>query len=56
MKLSAPGKLSFYISLLLLILGLLAKFAVIGAIVPHAGWLLLAAWVVLAAGCVLTGF
>lgn len=56
MKLSAPGKMAFYISVLLLILGVLAKFAVIGAIAPHAGWLLLGAWIVLALGCLLTGF
>ncbi len=56
MKLSAPSKLAFYLSLILLIIALLAMFtAVIPAAIP-AGYTLLAAWVVLAAGNVLTGF
>ena len=56
MNLSAPSKLAFYISLVLFIVALLAHFT---GIIPDsipAIYAMLAAWVVLAAGNVLTGF
>ena len=56
MNLSAPSKLAFYISVVLLIIALLAMFtAIIPAAIP-AGYALLASWIVLALGCLLTGF
>ena len=56
MKLSAPSKLFFLISLVLLIIGLLGAFSIVGAIsTAVGGYLVIAAWVVLALGCLLTG-
>lgn len=54
MKLSAPSKPVFTISLVLFILAILGQFA-IGALAPYVLWLALAAWVVVALGCLMTG-
>jgi len=55
MKLSAPGKPLFLISLILLILALLAFFGIVAPIAGYAFWLAVAAWVALAIGCLMTG-
>ncbi|MEM9016483.1 MAG: hypothetical protein AAGC68_05680 [Verrucomicrobiota bacterium] len=55
MKLSAPSKPLFLVSAILFVVGILAKFGVIGAAVPFLGWILIAAYVVLAIGCLMTG-
>lgn len=56
MKLSAPGKPLFIVSLVLFILALLG---VLGVAIPVIGgytiWLALASWVALAIGCLMTG-
>ncbi|MEM6278730.1 MAG: hypothetical protein AAF733_04580 [Verrucomicrobiota bacterium] len=54
MKLSAPTKPIFLVSLVLFILALLGKFAV-AALAPYVLWLALAAWIVIAIGCLLKG-
>lgn len=54
MKLSAPTKPLFLVSLILFILALLGNFAV-GALAPYAFWLALAAWIVIAIGCIMKG-
>lgn len=54
MKLSAPGKPLFLVSLVLFILAILGQFA-IAAIAPYVLWLAVAAWIVLAIGCLMTG-
>jgi len=55
MKLNAPGKLTFYISVILLILGLLLWFNVFTIPSVPSTYALVASWIVLAAGCILTG-
>lgn len=55
MKLSAPSKPIFLVSLVLFILALVGKFAAVAVLTPNFVWILLAAWVVLALGCLLTG-
>lgn len=56
MKLSAPGKPLFVISLVLFILALLGT---LGVVIPVIGaftaWIAIAAWVALAVGCLMTG-
>ena len=54
MKLSAPSKIVFIISLVLLVLALLVSFGVLPIPVP-AFWVAIASWVVLAIGCLMTG-
>jgi len=55
MKLSAPTQVFFLISLVLFVLALLGSFAVIPAIAGYAFWLAVAAWGVLAIGCLMRG-
>jgi hypothetical protein len=55
MKLSAPGKPLFLVSLVLLVLALLMTFGVIGFIPVPAIWVAVAAWAALALGCLMTG-
>ncbi len=56
MKTSAPSQLCFIISLVLFILGILGGFGLVGAIAAYGTYLLVAAWVVLALGCLMKGF
>jgi hypothetical protein len=53
MKLNAPTQVFFLLALLLAILGVLGGFGVIAALAAYALWLVLAAYVVLAAGCLM---
>lgn len=55
MKLSAPKVSTFWISMILAILGLLGQVA-ISALAPYAFWILLVAFVLLALGSFLSGF
>lgn len=53
MKLNAPTQVFFLLALLLALLGVLGGFGIIGALAAYAFWLTLAAYVVLAAGCLM---
>lgn len=55
MKLSAPTQLFFIISLVLFVLALLGNFAVVAPLVTYAAYMFIAAYVVLALGCILKG-
>ncbi len=55
MKLSAPKKVIFFISLLLAVIGLLAGFGILAAASGKAFYLMTAAYVVLTAGVALKG-
>tara|TARA_R110002096_G_scaffold20971_3_gene68472 strand:- start:7686 stop:7856 length:171 start_codon:yes stop_codon:yes gene_type:complete len=55
MKLNAPTKLFFLISLILVVVALLGGLGVVGAIAGYSFWIAIAAWVVLALGCILKG-
>lgn len=48
MNLSAPTQIAFFASVILAIIGVLPLFGVV--LFPYAGWALVAAYVVLAAG------
>jgi|MudIll2142460700_1097286.scaffolds.fasta_scaffold826305_1 hypothetical protein len=54
MKLSAPKVVTFWIAVILAILGLLGQLA-IAALAPYAFWLLLIAFVLLALGNFVSG-
>ncbi len=56
MKLSAPTKLVFIISVVLFVLALLAEFGLISALAVALPWLWIAAFVLLALGVVLNDF
>ena len=56
MKLSAPKKNTFYISVALAVLALLGQFDVVSGLTSNAHLLGIAAYVVLAAGNYLKGF
>ena len=56
MKLSAPKKNTFYVSVALAVLALLGHFGVVPALAEYASVLGIAAYVILAAGVYLTGF
>jgi hypothetical protein len=53
MKLNAPTNVFFYISLALVVLGLLGKYAGLAAAAPYTFLLVLAGYVVLAIGVVM---
>ena len=56
MKLSAPTQVVFIISLILLVLALLGHFVTsIPLVAPYKFWLAIAAYAVLAAGCMMKG-
>jgi len=56
MKLSAPTKLVFIISVVLFVLALLAEFGLISALAVALPWLWIAAFVLLALGVLLNDF
>ncbi len=56
MRLSAPKKNTFYVSVALAVLALLGEFGVVGALSSYASWLGIAAYVILAAGNYFKGF
>lgn len=55
MKLSAPKNITFYIALIIAVLGLLGKFGVLAFLAPYAFWLVLVAFVLLALATLLKG-
>lgn len=55
MKLNAPKQVTFWISVLLFVVGLIATFVAIPFISGIALWLIVAAFVLLALSCVLKG-
>jgi hypothetical protein len=55
MNLSAPTTVVFVLSLILAVLAVLGTLVVIPVITPHAFWVAILAWLVLAIGNVMTG-
>ncbi|MCO5132952.1 MAG: hypothetical protein M9908_01110 [Phyllobacteriaceae bacterium] len=55
MSLSAPTTVVFIISVIIAIIGLLAGLAIIPGLPISAFWIMVIAWVVLAAGCLFKG-
>lgn len=55
MKLTAPKKITFWVSVVLVVLGLIGYFIVLPVLTPLAFWLVLAGFVLLAAANILTG-
>ena len=56
MKLSAPKQLTFWVSVALAVLGLLGVLVTIPFVTGAAFWFVLVGFVLLALGCLLTGF
>jgi hypothetical protein len=56
MQLSAPTRIVFLISLILVILALIGFFTPVAILTQYDFWFAVAAWVVLALGTLLTGF
>ena len=54
MKLSAPKNVTFYVAIVLAVIALIGFF--VGSMSPFAPWILLIAFVILAAGNVMEGF
>lgn len=55
MKLSAPSKPIFLISVVLAVVAILGGLGVVAAIAGYAFWIAIASFVVLAIGCLMTG-
>ncbi|CDX29356.1 conserved exported hypothetical protein [Mesorhizobium plurifarium] len=55
MNLSAPTQLVFIISLVIAIIGLFAAFGLLAFIPLASVWIMLIAYIVLAAGCLMRG-
>jgi hypothetical protein len=55
MNLSAPTQVVFLISLVIAIIALIGFFVTIPFVTVYAFWIAIAAYVVLAAGCLMTG-
>ncbi len=53
MRLSAPKTVTFWIAVVLVVLGLLASQGVLAALSAYAFWLVVAGFVLLALGCLL---
>lgn len=56
MKLTPPKQSTFWIALLIAVLGLLGGLGIVGALAPYAFWLALVAYIVLALGNFAKGF
>ena len=56
MKLTPPTKNVFWISVVAAVIGLIAKFGVVGFLAPYAFWLVLVAYVLLFLGVAMKGF
>ncbi len=54
-RLNAPTQILFLVSLAIAAFALVARFAVIPNVSPHAFWIGIIAYIVLALGCVLKG-
>ena len=55
MKLSAPKQITFWIAVVIAALGVIAKLVSIPVLSREPGWLMVIAFVVLAAGCLIEG-
>ena len=55
MKLSAPKNATFFVALILIVLGLVAKLGLVAAIAGYAFWLVFAGAVLLVLSVVLSG-
>ena len=55
MRLSAPKQITFWIAVVIAVVGVIAKLVSIPVLSQQPGWLLLIAFVVLAAGCLIEG-
>lgn len=55
MKLTPPTMATFWISVVLGVLGVLGMLGVVAMLAAYSGWLLLAAWVVLVLGLLVKG-
>ncbi len=55
MKLNAPTKIGFIISLVLFVLALLGHFTSLSIVSEQRFWLAIAAWLVMAVGCLFKG-
>ena len=56
MKLTPPTKNVFWISVVVAVVGLIAKFGLFAFLTPFAFWLVLVAFVLLVLGNAMTGF
>lgn len=56
MRLNAPTKLVWFISLILGILGILFSFVTVNIVSDYSLWMLIVAWVLLVLGTMLKGF
>ena len=56
MKLSSPKNITFYLAVLLFVLGLLGTFAKVAVLASFQPWLFIGAFVVLALGVMLKDF
>ena len=56
MKLTPPTKLAFWISVALVVLGLIGQLGLFAALAPFAFWLVFVGFVVLLMGLLLKGF
>lgn len=56
MKLNAPKKIVWYISIILAVLSVVSTFITIPFVTAYAFWVLVVAWVLLFLGTVLKGF
>jgi hypothetical protein len=54
-RLNAPTQILFFVSLAVAVFALVARFAVIPNVSPHAFWIGIIAYIVLALGCVMKG-
>jgi hypothetical protein len=56
MKLTPPTKNVFWISVVVAVVGLIAKFGILGFLAPYAFWLVVVAYVLLFLGNTMKGF
>jgi hypothetical protein len=54
-RLNAPTQILFFVSLAVAVFALVARFAFIPNVSPHAFWIGIIAYIVLALGCVMKG-
>ena len=56
MKISAPKQTTYFLSVVLLILGVIAKFVAIPFLSANAFWVVVVAAIILVIGCSIKGF
>lgn len=55
-RLTAPSKLIFFISLIIVIISIIGHFVNIPVVTQYQYWIMLVGWIVLAAGVLFKGF